>query len=1173
VLKKLVAKLSRSTREKGRERPRAAAAGAVEAVVTAAWVEVLGLDESRCQGDFFELGGHSLVAAQIVARLNEALGIELTLRALFENPTIPALSAAIERLRARPDQDPAAGRIERRPRGQEGYPLSFSQRRLWFMEQWAPGLPTYNMPGLLWLRGALDVSALGRSLGQIVQRQEMLRVVFGTVDGEPFQRLREPQPLVLPLVDLAGLGEPVRRAEARRLAEAEARTPFDLAREVLRVRLLHLGESAHALLVNMHHIVSDGWSMQVFVRELGALYPALSAGRPAPLPELSIQYLDFAEWQREQLRGEALERRLSYWRRQLADVPAGLELPTDRPWPAVQSFHGVRLPVSFPPELSDALRELAGRQRVTLFVALLAGFHALLHRYTGQRDFCVGSPVAGRSHVETERLIGFFVNTLVLRTELDGDLPFSELLARSRETFLGAEANQDVPFELLIDQLRPARNLSRSPFFQALLVLQTDLQQHLSLPGLDLAAEEIESGTAKFEMTLSLADTPAGLTGWWEHSSDLFDTPTIARMAAHLRTLLAAAAAAPGAPLGRLPLLDEHERAQLLVEWNDTARDVPEAPCLHELIEAQARRTPDAPAVRHQGARLTYRELNERANRVAHRLRRLGAAPEARVGVCLERGFDLVVALLGVLKSGAAYVPLDSMYPRDRIAYMLEDSEARILLTQESLLPLLGELDVARVCLDLDRETIAGESAADPEPRAVPGNLSHLIYTSGSTGRPKGVALHHRGAVGLVHAGKETFGDFLSGMLGATSVCFDVSVFEVFTPLCWGGTVLLARDPLDLASMPERDEVKMTCIVPSVASELLRLGDLPASMRAVVLGGEAVPRAVVDQVYRQSSAVAYNGYGPSEDTTYSTWNVVPPHGEQVPIGRPVLCDRAYVLDRELEPVPVGVVGELYLAGRGLARGYLKRPELTAERFVPDPFEPGGRLYHTGDLARLQPSGLLEYLGRTDHQVKIRGFRIELMEIEAVLRRAGGLEEVAVVLGEDGVGEKRLVACLVAPEQRPAADLRAFLRGELPDFMVPAVFVYLDELPRTPSGKVDRAALARLRPGADGAGREREIVAPRTETERTLAAIFARTLGLEKVGVRDNFFELGGHSLLATRAVSRIREELGVELPLRALFESTDLEALARNIDLVLWLREDTGTPVAAGGEDVEEFEI
>ncbi len=1190
----------------------------LEELVAGVWCEVLKLPRVQVDDDFFALGGHSLLATQVVSRLREVCGVELPLRRLFEAPTVAGLAACVEaaRLAKKDTEIVAAPPII--PRLRDGdLPASFAQERLWFLEQMGDAGSAYNLPVLLTLRGVLDAAALAAALGEIVRRHEALRTVFRTAEtavekrphprplshlpptpppgegrpaetpgfsplsrgwaggdgrgaggeglgraaGTVWQVIASPETVPLPIIDLRDLPDP--DTTAGHLATDEAARRFDLRQgPLLRVLLLRTTEDEHRLALAMHHVVSDGWSMGVLVCEVAALYEAFTAGRPSPLPALAVQYADFAVWQREWLRGEALEAQIEFWRGALAGLPPVLDLPTDRPRPTVRGGRSGRL--QFPMPGSAGLAGLARRSGATVFMALLAVFQTLLARWSGSDDLAVGSPIANRNRAETEPLIGFFVNTLVLRGDLSGGPTFSGLLHRVRETLLDAYAHQDLPFEKVVEALRPERALSHAPLFQVMLILQNAPLALPRLAGLEIGVEEIAGATAKFDLTLSLTESDDGMRGVLEFDRDLFDEATAERLLGHYLMLLAGAVVDPERRAAELELLSAGERAQLLKGWNDTAAPFHAETCLHERFAAQVARTPAAVALVAGEERISYRDLDRRANRLAQRLRRLGVGPESRVGVALERTPRLIVALLAVLKAGGAYVPLDPAYPRDRLAFVLADAqegqESPLLLTEERVLDRLPPF--AGTTLLLDEEDLSNESgplasAVIDDNRA--DNLAYLIYTSGSTGRPKGVAITHRSAAALLDWASGVFpAAELAGVLAATSITFDLSVFELFLPLTTGGTVILAADALELPRLPARNEVTLINTVPSAMAALVRAGGVPAGVRTVNLAGEALKRALVDEIYALPGVEKiFNLYGPSEDTTYSTWVLVP-HGEthEPTIGVPIANTQAHIVDRSLGLLPVGVPGELCLGGEGLARGYLNRPELTAEKFIPDPFgEQPGRLYRTGDLVRRRVDGELEFLGRIDHQVKVRGFRIELGEVEAALLAHPDVVETVVV-----AQDQRLVA-YVSPAV--PADVRERLGERLPDYMIPALYVGLPELPRTPNGKVDRKAL----PDPEPAGGIMPALAPRTPMEELIAGIWCEVLHLDRVGPLDDFFALGGHSLLATQVVSRLRDVCGVELPLRSLFEAPVLASLAARVESA---RRETAVfapPIVPGSRD------
>nr|WP_280950027.1 non-ribosomal peptide synthetase [Methylocystis bryophila] len=1028
-------------------------------------------------------------------------------------------------------------------------PLSFAQRRLWFMEQLSPGEASYNVPAALRLLGELNVAAFSLAVNAIVQRHEALRTTFVVRDGVAAQVIAPALELAAPVVDLSGLDQAAQEVEAQRLLSEAARRPFDLAvGPLLRVLVLDLGfrpatgEREHIVAFTLHHIVTDGWSTDVLLREFVTLYEAFAAGRPSPLPDLSIQYADYAVWQRDWLAGAVLDRQLAYWRERLAGAPA-LNLPTDRPRPAVQDHAGATYGFEVPQRVAEGLARLGRREGATLFMVLLAGFQLLLSRYSGQNDVSVGTPVANRRRVELEGLIGFFVNTLVLRTDLSGDPSFRTLLARVRETALGAQAHQDLPFERLVEEVQPVRDLSRDPLFQVMFVLQNAPMQELTLSGLRAEPVATESGASKFDLTLAVIDTGEGLNASFEYATALFDAGTIERLAGHYCTLLEGIVADPERRLSELPLLGEAERRRILVEWNQTAADYPRDRLLHELFEDRAAQTPAATAVVFEDAQLAYGELNARANQLAHHLRSLGVGPDALVGICVERSLEMVVGLLAILKAGGAYLPLDPDYPRERIGFMLEDAKPRLVLTQARLRDRLPER-VNALLLDAHDHTISTLSPDNPVPVAAPHNLAYVIYTSGSTGAPKGVGVSHGGIPNLTRDQIERLKiGPASRVLQFSSLSFDAAVFEIATALISGARLAIApgekRAGQALLDLLARERVTHALLPPVVLSTFAPSQSL--ALQAIVVGGESCSPQVAAR-WRDSCPIL-NAYGPTEYSVIATISESLSIGDSAPIGRPIWNTQIYLLDGRMQPVPIGAAGELYIGGAGLARGYLGRADLTAERFLPDPFGgAGARLYRTGDLARHRADGDIEFLGRIDHQVKIRGFRIELGEIEAALSRIAGVREAAVLAREDQPGDKRLVAYVAGREgTTPAAgELRAALQAHLPDYMLPSAFVTLDALPLTANGKVDRKAL----PAPDlGALQAHRYVAPRTATEAALCRIWAQTLGLERVGVEDNFFELGGHSLLAVTLIERMRQE-GLQADVRALFVSPTPAALA-----------------------------
>ncbi|HEX4963096.1 MAG TPA: amino acid adenylation domain-containing protein [Thermoanaerobaculia bacterium] len=1141
-----------------------------EELLAGIWAEVLGVERVGVHDDFFALGGHSLLATRVASRVRDVAGVELPIRRLFEMPTVESLAAELRaRLASAAPEDLAPPPIVPVPRplpaGME-LPLSFAQERLWFLDRLEPGGSLYNMPAAVLLRGNLDVAAFGAAIGEVVRRHEALRTGFAEGrSGRPAQVISSWRPCPLPIVDLSALPAVERGAATRRLAHEEAARPFELAARqgdsprMLRVVLLQMGAREHVLLATFHHIASDGWSTNVFLGELAALYSAFVARRPSPLPDLRIQYADFAVWQRQWLRGAALERQLGYWREVLSGAPAVLDLPVDRPRPSFRSSRGAHRSFLLPCGIAAEVSALARRRGVTPFALLLTAFQALLARWSGQEDVVVGSPVANRNRLETEPLIGFFVNTLVLRLDLSGDPGFDAALHRTREAVLGAGEHQDLPFEKLVEELAPVRDPRYTPLFQAMFALQNASAGEVQLPGLIAEPVEVESDTAKFDLLLTLADADEELRGFFEYAADLFDDATVERLGQRFATLLQGALADPARRLSELPLLPEAELRQVLLAWNETASAYPREATLPELFAVWVERTPDAEALHFDEEVLAYRELDERAGRLAGHLTSLGIGPGGLVGVCLDRSPGLIVALLGILKAGGAYLPLDPTYPAERLAWMLEDSGASAVVTLGAWVPLLVEVPVPLVRLDGDAERIASRSAGEPV-RVSAEAPAYVMYTSGSTGRPKGTLIPHRGIVRLLFATDYVALGPAERLAHASNVSFDAATFEVWGALLHGACLVgIARDvalsPRELAAAVERQRISTLFLTTALFQQVVR--EVPEAFRSVrnlLFGGEACdPRWVREALEKGAPERLLHLYGPTESTTYATWQhvvTVPEGAASVPIGRPVANTTAYVLDRWLQAAALGARGELYLGGDGLAIGYLHRPELTADRFVPNPFphsaaEAGSRLYRTGDLVRRSPDGSLDFLGRADQQVKIRGFRIEPGEVEAALAAHPAVAEAVVVVREAVPGDRRLVA-YAAGEAAPAPrELRAFLAARLPEHMVPSVIVTLPSLPLTPNGKVDRRALPE--PEMERSGEE--WGAPRSPEEELLAGIWEEVLGIERVGIFDNFFELGGHSLLATQLVSRVREALGATLPLRALFESPTVAGLAEVLRL------------------------
>ncbi|MFN6485611.1 amino acid adenylation domain-containing protein [Nostoc sp. DedQUE02] len=1186
-----------------------------EEMLAQIWAQVLKVEQVGIHDNFFELGGHSLLATQLVSRIRNLFKVELPLRELFATTTVAELAQVIGQLQQQ-DLELSTAPILKRAENAD-LQLSYAQQRLWFLDQFEPDSPFYNIPIALRLTGKLKLNALEQSLQEIIARHEALRTNFITIDGQPIQVIREwgiesrEQVVtersrsgagsrwslsvaevgqgILSIVDLKHLSANEQEIAVQQLGQQQFSQPFDLAKEALvRAKLVVLSDTENILFVCMHHIVADGWSMGLFISELATLYNAYSIGQSSPLAPLPIQYADFALWQRKWLQGDVLQSQLSYWQQKLQDAPALLSLPTDRPRPSVQTYNGTHQEFALSIELTNKLSKLSQEQGVTLFMTLLAAFDTLLYRYTGQEDILVGSPIANRDRSEIEGLIGFFVNTLVMRTDLAGNPTFSELLSRVRDMAMQAYSHQHLPFEMLVEALQPERDLSYSPLFQVMFVLQNAPTSGLELTGLNVNSFFIKGTTSRFDLTLIMQNSPTGLVGLWEYNTDLFDTSTIDRMTSHFVTLLEVITANPEQRISQLPLLTQPEQQQLLVEWNDTFVDYPLHKSIHQLFEEQVELTPDAVAVEFGNQQLTYSQLNYRANQLAHYLQSVGVKPDTLVGLCVERSLEMLIGLLGILKAGGAYVPLDPEYPSDRLSFILEDTQVKVLLTQQRLIDRLPLNQAKLVFIDTDAELISQCSQDNVISGVQPNNLVYIIYTSGSTGKPKGIAmsqlalcnhiLWHRDNLKISRDAKT---------LQFASISFDVSFQEIFTTWCSGGTLFLIteelrRDALALLGFLQEKQIQRMFLpvvgLQQLAEVALANDIVNTALREIITSGEQlqITPAISGWLSKLTDITLHNQYGPSEShlaTSYTlpdfidTWPLLPS------IGRPISNAQIYILDKYLQPVPVGVQGEVYIAGALLAQGYFNRPQLTQEKFISNPFgrsrgagEQGSRgekenqfsdserLYKTGDLARYLPDGKLESLGRIDNQVKIRGFRIELGEVEAVLGQMSDLQASCVVVREDTPGDKRLVAYIVPqPEQTctersrstiSISEVRNFLKEKLPEYMVPSAIVILEALPLSANRKLDRRAL----PAPDLHSQLSDrYVAPRNPIEEILAVIWAQVLKVERVGIHDNFFELGGHSLLATQLVSRVRSNLKVELPLRSLFAAPTIAELSQHI--------------------------
>lgn len=1137
-----------------------------EALLAEVWSQLLGVKRVSIHDNFFALGGHSLLAARVVSRVREAFKTEIPLRALFEHPTIASLAEVVEAAMKNDQglQTPPITPVGRN----KNAPMSFAQQRLWFIDRLVPGNAFYNMLGAFCLQGRLNVEALEGALNDLIERHEILRTTFAEVEGELVQVIQPQSKLRLTLIDLSGLAAEKREAEGYRLAVKEGEQPFDLVHgPLVRARLARLTAEDHRLLLTMHHIVSDGWSLGVLLGELTTFYNARLAGVPARLPRLPIQYVDYAAWQQHWLHGEVLDNQMDYWRRQLHAAPTLLELPTDRPRTSTQTFKGAIHSFAVSTSTTESLRRLCRQETATMFMVLLAAFDVLLSRYSGQDDIVIGTPVAGRNRSELERLIGFFINTLVIRTDLSGNPTFRELVGRVREVSLGAYAHQDLPFEKIVEELHPQRDLSHTPVFQVMFSLQNTPADTPALPELTIKAMEVDTGSSKFDLSLDLQEAAHGLLGWFEYSTDLFSSEYIARMTGHFITLLEAIAQNADQNIGSLTLLTEGEGRQIL-EWNATAAAYATNEPFNSLFEQQVERTPEAIAVVCGERQLTYAELNQRANSLARLLIEKDVGAESVVGVFMRRDINLLTSILAVSKAGGAYLPLDPNYPAQRNRTIVAQSGARLIITTRDCLPTLNEICNAQAftrpavlvvedALEQQRET------HNLPARAVPDNLAYIIYTSGSTGVPKGVMIHHRGMVNHLWANIEILSITSKDVLAQTaSHCFDISVWQFLAPLIIGARVHIfpdeiTQDPSRLLSEIDRTGVTVFETVPSllqvaladVKEEKQKRPELQ-SLRWVLPTGEEVPAALCREWLRTYPGIPLmNAYGPSEcsdDVTLAPMYEPPDEiVSRVPIGRPVGNLQVAIIDRQWNLAPVGVPGELCVRGIGVGRGYLSLPARTAFVFVPDPFstEPGARMYRSGDRAKYLPDGNIEFLGRMDHQVKVRGHRIELGEIEATLSQLSGVSEAVVIVREDTPGDKRLVAyCACDKEDLTTATLREFLEQQMPNYMVPSLFVLLDALPLSANGKIDRRSL----PAPDlSQSRQDSYVAPRDNVEIQLCEIWEKLLRISPIGINDNFFNVGGHSLLALRLIAEVQQYFQRTLPLAVLFERGTIKELAK----------------------------
>ncbi|MEH2121103.1 amino acid adenylation domain-containing protein [Nostoc sp.] len=1123
-------------------------------------------DDINPQEPLSTLGLDSLKVFELKNRIEVDLEVEVSVADFFEGMSMRSLATKIL-AQLTTDALPSIF-LTQAEKTTSIQPLSFAQQGLWFINQFTPDSHTYNIPIVISLKGCINLAVLQDSLNEIIRRHEVLRTSFAAVDGQPAQVINQVPPLTLAVEDLRSLSDSERTQEAQHLAIEFAQQPFDLSdQSLLRIKVLKLNDKYYQLLVTLHHIIADGWSIGILIKELAALYEAFSRDK-SPLPELPIQYRDFVNWQRKWLDGERIQPKLAYWKQKLSGELPVLNLPTDRARSPVQTFKGAQTKLVLSQTLTKELKNLSRQQGVTLFITLLTAFKTLLYRYTGQTDILVGSPIANRNRTEVESLIGFFVNVLVLRTDLSGDLSFQELLARVKSTALEAYVHQDFPFEKLVEELQPNRDLSYNPLFQVMFVLQNVPKPNLSLSDVSVTYEEGYNGTSKFDLTLFMEDSEQGLVTTCEYNTDLFNVDSITRMLGHFQTLLESIVSDPKKQISDLQLLTPSQVEQLLVEWNDTKIDYPQDKCIHQLFEAQVEKTPDAVAVVFENQRLTYRELNHRANQLAHYLHKLGIKSEEIIGICMERSVEMVVALIAILKAGEAYLPLDPAYPKERLAFMLADAQVTVLLTQRHLENELPPHQAQVVCIDTECSICIDCSSQNPISDVKLQNLAYVIYTSGSTGRPKGVMNTHQGLCNRLLWMQDTYQLTSSDkVLQKTPFSFDVSVWEFFWPLLTGASLIVAKpnghqDARYIAEFISQQQITTLHFVPSMLQVFLEEEKRHncKSIKRVFCSGEALSFDLQQQFFNSFDAELHNLYGPTEASIDVTaWCCESVNNNKiVPIGRPIANTQIFILDTHLQPVPIGVIGELYIAGVGLARGYLNRPELTEEKFIPNPFKDlqlngnfssqnlnlDARIYKTGDLARYRSDGNIEFLGRIDHQVKIRGFRIELGEIEALLEQHPQVRETVVVAREDIPNDCRLVAYLINHENTTlfVNELRGFIKEKLPEYMLPSVFVVLDALPLTPNGKIDRRALKapeNLRPKLTAS-----FQPPQSEMEQQIAKFWQEVLHLDKVGIHDNFFDLGGHSLLMLQVNNKLRAILQRDISVVTMFQNPTIYSLA-----------------------------
>ncbi len=1117
-----------------------------EKALAAIWTELLKVENIGINDSFFDLGGHSLLAIKAISRIRDVFGVDLEIETLFENPTITDVSKALTKAKG--------GSIQEIGQRKQSGPcsLSFTQEPLWFLDQLSPGSPVYNLVDVIRIGGEYDAETMRRAMMELVRRHEVLRTAFSHNEGQPMQVVLPMIDLTLSELDLRSLPEQEQEREWLRVVHEEGRKPFDLSQAPLfRGTMVHLTNQEHRLLLTIHHIIADEWSMEIIHQEVNQLFEAFSQNQPSPLSELPIQYADFACWQRNWLQGEVLQRQVSYWKEELAGAPFILELPTDKQRPAVQSFRGSTEIFELSKELLERIKSLGRRENATLFMILEASFMALLHRYTGQGDILVGTPITGRTHRETERMIGYFLNTVVLRAKFNDGLDFRSLLQQVRERAIGAYAHADLPFGHLVSEMTPERDPSRTPLFQVMFVVHNP--DGVSEVSKVSGNRTLETGTSKFDLTLLLSETGNHLEGLIEYSTDLFEAHTIQRLCKHYEKLLEAIVSDPDQSISMLPMLTEAERQQLLVNWNDTTvayrgKDL----CLHQLIEEQGLRIPDQVALVFEQQTLTYGELNDRANQLAQHLRGLGVGPDILVGLFMDRSLEMVIALLGILKAGGAYLPLDRMFPRERLAFMLADAKPPVLVTLKKLLDETPPHQAKVICVDALPETVAPQAAAD---RPSSSNLAYVLYTSGSTGNPKGVEISHRAVVNFLNSMRRSPGmDEHDTLLSVTTISFDILGLELWLPLTTGAKVVIVpqevvMDGKQLAMAMTRSRATVMQATPTTWRLLLESGWEGNPRLKILCGGEAWSQELARPLLSKCASL-WNMYGPTETTIWSAVSQVK-EGESVSIGQPIANTQFYVVDKHLQLLPIGVPGELLIGGDGLARGYLNRPELTVQKFIPDLFSKiaGTRLYRTGDLVRYLPDGKLEYLVRLDNQVKIRGFRIEIGEIETVLGGHEAVRHVVVIAREDTPGDKQLAAYIIPNANRnlSISELRQYLREQLPEYMVPSSFTMMEKFPLTLNGKIDRRSLSA--PASHRPELESVYMAPGSEIERTIAAIWQEVLHLEKTGVNDNFFDLGGNSLRMAQVHGRLCNKLERNVSMLDMFKYPTINSLSHYLSV------------------------